>query len=106
MYGLKKDCVLDASNRYFTLEDYAGAVPRWCPGCGDHAVLTAVQRVCRDEQWMTTDWERRALTTWQALREAIRAQLELPGHGPMLWLGDQRPAEVLAEVEAAVAAMR
>jgi 2-oxoglutarate ferredoxin oxidoreductase subunit beta len=25
-------------------------MPRWCPGCGDHAVLTAVQRLCRDEQ--------------------------------------------------------
>ena len=36
--------------RYYTLEDYEGATPRWCPGCGDHAVLTAVQRLCRDEQ--------------------------------------------------------
>lgn len=32
------------------LEDYAGRVPRWCTGCGDNAVLTAVQRVCREEQ--------------------------------------------------------
>ncbi len=36
--------------RYFTLEDYEGGVARWCPGCGDHAVLAAVQRICRDEQ--------------------------------------------------------
>lgn len=38
------------SPRYFTLEDYGGGVARWCPGCGDHGVLTAVQRICRDEQ--------------------------------------------------------
>jgi len=36
--------------RYFTLEDYAGGQARWCPGCGDHGVLGAVQRICRDEQ--------------------------------------------------------
>ena len=33
-----------------SLEDYAGRVPRWCTGCGDLAILAAVQRVCRDEQ--------------------------------------------------------
>jgi 2-oxoglutarate ferredoxin oxidoreductase subunit beta len=31
------------------LEDYQGGVPRWCSGCGDNAILTAVQRLCRDE---------------------------------------------------------
>ena len=36
--------------RYFTLEDYEGGVSRWCPGCGDLAVLTAVQKILRDEQ--------------------------------------------------------
>jgi 2-oxoglutarate ferredoxin oxidoreductase subunit beta len=25
-------------------------VPRWCSGCGDNAILSAVQRLCRDEQ--------------------------------------------------------
>ena len=50
MYGLKTEWVEEPTACYFTLEDYAGQVPRWCPGCGDHAVLTAVQRVCRDEQ--------------------------------------------------------
>lgn len=33
-----------------SLEDYAGRVPRWCTGCGDLAILTAVQKVCRNEQ--------------------------------------------------------
>ena len=50
MYGLKTDWPEDASPRYLTLEDYERHEPRWCPGCGDHAVLTAVQRMCRDEQ--------------------------------------------------------
>jgi 2-oxoglutarate ferredoxin oxidoreductase subunit beta len=50
MFGLKGDWSLDIPQRYFTLEDYAGAEPRWCPGCGDHGVLTAVQRICRDKQ--------------------------------------------------------
>jgi 2-oxoglutarate ferredoxin oxidoreductase subunit beta len=30
--------------------DYAGALPRWCPGCGDHAALNAVQRLCYEKQ--------------------------------------------------------
>ena len=50
MFGLKTDWSLDVLPRYFTLEDYEGGEARWCPGCGDHAVLAAVQRICRDEQ--------------------------------------------------------
>jgi 2-oxoglutarate/2-oxoacid ferredoxin oxidoreductase subunit beta len=37
-------------DRSFELEDYEGAVARWCPGCGDHAVLAAAQRLLRSEQ--------------------------------------------------------
>jgi 2-oxoglutarate ferredoxin oxidoreductase subunit beta len=33
-----------------SLEDYVGRVPRWCTGCGDNAILAAVQKVCREEQ--------------------------------------------------------
>lgn len=29
--------------------DYQTGVPRWCDGCGDNAILAAVQRLCRDE---------------------------------------------------------
>jgi len=50
MFGLKTDWSLDVPERYFTLENYEGGVARWCPACGDHAVLTAVQKICRDEQ--------------------------------------------------------
>ncbi|MDP4013869.1 MAG: thiamine pyrophosphate-dependent enzyme [Candidatus Nanopelagicales bacterium] len=31
-----------------SLEDYQSGVPRWCTGCGDNAILAAVQRLCRD----------------------------------------------------------
>ena len=34
----------------FTLSDYEGAAARWCPGCGDHSVLTAVERLLVAEQ--------------------------------------------------------
>lgn len=50
MYGLKEDWSLDDPAREFVLDDYEGGTARWCSGCGDHGVLTAVQRLCRDEQ--------------------------------------------------------
>lgn len=31
-----------------SIEDYQSGVPRWCTGCGDNAILAAVQRLCRD----------------------------------------------------------
>lgn len=50
MYGLTKDWELEGVPRVCVLEDYIGSEARWCPGCGDHAVLGAVQRLARDEQ--------------------------------------------------------
>jgi 2-oxoglutarate ferredoxin oxidoreductase subunit beta len=41
--GLEED-------REFSMQDYAGAVARWCPGCGDHAILTSVERLLEAEQ--------------------------------------------------------
>ncbi len=43
------DCLLQMCDEQFDLEDYQSGVPRWCTGCGDNAILTAVQRLCRDE---------------------------------------------------------
>ncbi len=37
-------------DRDFSMQDYAGPVARWCPGCGDHAVLAAVERLLEAEQ--------------------------------------------------------
>lgn len=39
-----------ADDRHFEMDDYAGRVARWCPGCGDHAILTAVHRLLANEQ--------------------------------------------------------
>ncbi len=50
MFGLKETASVDYSRDYYSLEDYQSATPRWCSGCGDNAILTAVQRLCRDEQ--------------------------------------------------------
>ena len=43
------ECLLRMVEQHHELEDYQGGVPRWCTGCGDNAILTAVQRLCRDE---------------------------------------------------------
>jgi len=45
MQGLKKDWEILPQHRECAIEDFRGAQPRWCPGCGDHAVLSAVQRL-------------------------------------------------------------
>ena len=37
-------------NAEYTLEDYAADAPRWCKGCGDFGVLSAVQKILRDRQ--------------------------------------------------------
>ncbi len=50
MYGLKNDWGKENKEKYHTLADYTSLRARWCPGCGDHAVLAAVQKLCRDEQ--------------------------------------------------------
>lgn len=41
---------VDEEDRKFALSDYEGATARWCPGCGDHSVLTAVERLLVAEQ--------------------------------------------------------
>ena len=43
-------CLLRLDDERYTLEDYQCGVSRWCAGCGDNAILAAVQRLCRDEQ--------------------------------------------------------
>jgi 2-oxoglutarate ferredoxin oxidoreductase subunit beta len=44
------ECMIRLYEERFDLEDYQSGVPRWCSGCGDNAILAAVQRLCRDEQ--------------------------------------------------------
>jgi 2-oxoglutarate ferredoxin oxidoreductase subunit beta len=38
------DCGAEPEVEY-SMADYQGPVARWCPGCGDHSVLSAVQRL-------------------------------------------------------------
>lgn len=44
------ECLMRMYEEEHNLEDYQGSIPRWCNGCGDNAILTAVQRLCRDEK--------------------------------------------------------
>jgi 2-oxoglutarate ferredoxin oxidoreductase subunit beta len=37
-------------DREWGMEDYASTVARWCPGCGDHSVLSAAHRLLETEQ--------------------------------------------------------
>jgi 2-oxoglutarate ferredoxin oxidoreductase subunit beta len=50
MFGLMPNCRLDVKKPYYCMADYEGLKARWCPGCGDHAVLATTQRLCRDKQ--------------------------------------------------------
>jgi 2-oxoglutarate ferredoxin oxidoreductase subunit beta len=43
------ECLLEMYDERRSLEDYQKGVPRWCTGCGDNAILAAVQRLLRDE---------------------------------------------------------
>jgi 2-oxoglutarate/2-oxoacid ferredoxin oxidoreductase subunit beta len=42
------ECEID--HVHYDIEDYEGEVARWCKGCGDHAILSAVQKILRDRQ--------------------------------------------------------
>jgi 2-oxoglutarate ferredoxin oxidoreductase subunit beta len=44
-------CTMPMPERHFDLDDYSKSTARWCPGCGGHSILTAVQKVCRDKQY-------------------------------------------------------
>ena len=50
MFGLNTQSVIKVDEEFRTLEDYQGRISRWCPGCGDNGILTACQRLLRDEQ--------------------------------------------------------
>lgn len=50
MFGLSEAPTVNYSQEHYQLEDYQSATPRWCSGCGDNAILSSVQRLCRDEQ--------------------------------------------------------
>ena len=49
MTMMATECLLQLCEQRYEIEDYQSGVPRWCTGCGDNAILAAVQRLCRDE---------------------------------------------------------
>jgi 2-oxoglutarate ferredoxin oxidoreductase subunit beta len=49
MTMMATECLLELCEQRHELEDYQSGVPRWCTGCGDNAILAAVQRLCRDQ---------------------------------------------------------
>ncbi len=40
----------EGEDHVYTMAEYEGVLARWCPGCGDHSVLTAVLRLLAEEQ--------------------------------------------------------
>lgn len=44
-------CTIPMPDEHFEMDDYGKGTPRWCPGCGGHSILAAVQRVCKDKQY-------------------------------------------------------
>ncbi len=50
MYGIRPELLDEFPEQYYCLEDYEKVAAKWCPGCGDHAVLGNIQKLCRDEQ--------------------------------------------------------
>jgi len=50
MFGVSINNIIDIDQKHYSMEDYQGDTPRWCPGCGDNGILTAAQRICREEQ--------------------------------------------------------
>ena len=51
MTASMSQCLMQMVQTDYQIADYQSDItPRWCTGCGDNAILTAMQRLCRDEQ--------------------------------------------------------
>ena len=73
-------CLQHLAEERHTLEDYQGGVPRWCKGCGDNAILTAMQRLCRDEGPAAGEDRVRVRHRLLEPAAALHAHLRLPRH--------------------------
>lgn len=50
MTEMMTQCLMRMIQSEHVLADYQSDIaPRWCTGCGDSAILTAMQKLCRDE---------------------------------------------------------
>ena len=51
MTATMTQCLLRLVEEDYKLSDYQSDIAmRWCAGCGDSGILTAIQRLCRDEK--------------------------------------------------------
>ena len=51
MTASMSQCLMQMVHTDYAIADYQSDIaPRWCAGCGDTGILTAMQRLCRDEQ--------------------------------------------------------
>lgn len=51
MTATMSQCLMNMVQTDYAIADYQSEIaPRWCSGCGDTAILTAMQKLCRDEQ--------------------------------------------------------
>ena len=51
MTATMSECLAHMVQTDYAIADYQSEIqPRWCSGCGDTGILTAMQRLCRDEQ--------------------------------------------------------
>lgn len=48
-YSSITDRLLKSTDEHFAIDDFKRHVPRWCTGCGNTGILTAMQKLCRDE---------------------------------------------------------
>lgn len=42
------DWTLEPRQHEHELDEYKGAQPRWCPSCGNHAIIASLQKFCKD----------------------------------------------------------
>jgi 2-oxoglutarate ferredoxin oxidoreductase subunit beta len=47
---VRSPTVLDLDEDEHSLDEYEGRLSRWCHGCGNNAILTAMQKLCAEEQ--------------------------------------------------------
>ena len=50
MQGINPENLVINTDPIYCLSDYEKANAKWCPGCGDHSVLTTMQKYVRDKQ--------------------------------------------------------
>jgi 2-oxoglutarate ferredoxin oxidoreductase subunit alpha len=73
-------CLIKLHEERHDIEDYQGGVPRWCSGCGDNAILAAVQRLCRDEDLSPGAHRVRLGHRLLVALPALHEDLRLPRH--------------------------